>query len=156
MLSILWGADKTAKQIALINDLDFGVVNQGEASHTLRHIKPLMLERMEVAELERWIQQQTYAKKERPSQKEIDAKKAWVKADFLVNFPYDVKDKFGFGGTLFPQLEVELTLEEALKLFNENKLKVLIYQETLDWAMKGHSRVLVERLLMKVGLLSVI
>jgi hypothetical protein len=136
LLSILWGADKTAKRIAYIHDLDYGVVNQGEPSHPLRHTRPKFLERLEVVELERWFWNIEEAKKESPSQKEIAEKKAMIKADFLANFPYDVKDKpYPLGNhELLSHLEVELTLEEALKLFNDNKLTVSVYDETLNWA----------------------
>ena len=140
LLSVLWGANKKAKRNARIHDLDYGVVNQGEASHTLRHTEPKFLERLEVVELERWIGRQTNAKKERPSQKEIAEKRAGIKADLLVNFPDDAKDKpYPLPNhQLFSTLEVELTLEEALKLFNERKLTVMVYQETLDWAIRSN------------------
>ena len=129
MISILWGADKTAKRIATIHGIDFGFVNQGEAKHSLHIAQPNFLEHLEVVELERWLDE---LKPTTPNKKAIAEKTESIKANFLKSFPLDITDNLRHATwELFSKLRVELTLEEALELFKEKKLTVMVYEETL-------------------------
>ena len=129
MISILWGADKTAKRIATIHGIDFGFVNQGEAKHSLHIAQPNFIEHLEVVELERWLDD---LKPTTPNKKAIAEKTESIKANILISFPYEVADNLRHATwELFSKLRVELTLEEALELFKEKKLTVMVYEETL-------------------------
>ena len=129
MISILWGADKTAKRIATIHGIDFGFVNQGEAKHSLHIAQPNLIEHLEVVELERWLDD---LKPTTPNKKAIAEKTESIKANILISFPYEVADNLRHATwELFSKFRVELTLEEALELFKEKKLTVMVYEETL-------------------------